>query len=58
MGGAGDDVGDDDALVRYFVVLPANPQTKGDLRLILAKLKIKATNRTEMAAINTHIIDW
>lgn len=60
MGGARDDVGDDDgvALVRYLVVLPANPQTNGVLRLMLAKLKMKATNRTEMAAINTHMMDW
>ncbi len=61
MGGGGDDVGDGDggiALVRYLVVLPANPQTSGVLRLMLAKLKMKATKRTEMAAINTHMMDW
>lgn len=62
MGGADDDAGDGDddgvALVRYLMVLPANPQTNGVLRLMLAKLKMKATNRTEMAAINTHMIDW
>lgn len=46
------------ALVRYLIVLPASPQTRGVLRLMLAKLKINATNRTEMAAINTHMIDW
>jgi hypothetical protein len=28
------------------------------LRLILAKLKMKATNKTDMAAINTHMMDW
>ena len=61
MGDGGDDVGDGDcviALVRYLVVLPANPHTRGVLRLMLAKLKMKATNRTEMAAINTHMMDW
>ena len=25
---------------------------------MLAKLKMKATNSTDMAAINTHMIDW
>lgn len=63
MGNGGECVGDGGdggvvALVRYLVVLPANPQTRGDFRLILAKLKMKAINRTEMAAINTHMIDW
>ena len=60
MGGGGDGVDDDGdgvALVRYFIVLPANPQTRGVLRLMLAKLRMKATNKTDMAAINTHIID-
>jgi hypothetical protein len=60
MGGGGDDVDDGDgvALVRYLIVLPANPQTRGVLRLMLAKLKMKATNKTDMAAINTHMMDW
>lgn len=58
-GGDGErDVRDGDALVRYLVVLPAKPQTRGVLRLMLAILKMKATSKTDMAAISTHIIDW
>ena len=60
-GGGGDGVDDCDwggvALVRYLLALPGNRQTSGVFRLMLAKLKMKATSRTDMAAINTHMMD-
>lgn len=53
-----DGEGDGEALVRYLVALPANPQTSGVLRRMLAKLKMNAMSSTEIAAISTHMIDW
>lgn len=43
-------------LVRYLV-LPGHPQTRGCRLRMLAILKMKATKRTEIAAISTHMMD-
>ena len=41
-----------------LVVLSAHFHMSGVLRRMLARLKMKATSSTEMAAISTHMIDW